>query len=165
MCHNSPTFYPSLVPVIILFDFTENNFCCCYSFVLLWEIRSSVSGLSKGIRCNTTFRPLATNACLYIGVTSVRFHYDVFPAVHFSNSYSSALWPLMCVLHARFPYRGIILLLFPFISSPKNYWLMCDIHTRSSTCIHGVHCAGLSDFSVRGAARRHFSWQVAQLRQ
>jgi hypothetical protein len=22
--------------------------------------------------------------------------------------------------------------------------------------IHGVHCAGLSDFSVRGAMRRHF---------
>jgi hypothetical protein len=29
--------------------------------------------------------------------------------------------------------------------------------------IHGVHCAGLTDFSVRGASRRHFSRQVAQL--
>jgi hypothetical protein len=29
--------------------------------------------------------------------------------------------------------------------------------------VHGVHYVGLSDFSVRGAARRHFSRQVAQL--
>jgi hypothetical protein len=29
--------------------------------------------------------------------------------------------------------------------------------------IHGVHFAGLSDFSVRGAVRRQFSRQVAQL--
>jgi hypothetical protein len=29
--------------------------------------------------------------------------------------------------------------------------------------VHGVHYAGLSDFSVRGTARRHFSRQVAQL--
>jgi hypothetical protein len=29
--------------------------------------------------------------------------------------------------------------------------------------LHGVHCAGLSDWSVRGAARRQFSQQVAQL--
>jgi hypothetical protein len=28
---------------------------------------------------------------------------------------------------------------------------------------HGVHCAGFSDFSVRAAARRDFSRQVAQL--
>jgi hypothetical protein len=29
--------------------------------------------------------------------------------------------------------------------------------------INRVHCAGLSDFSARGAARRHFSRQVTQL--
>jgi hypothetical protein len=29
--------------------------------------------------------------------------------------------------------------------------------------IHGVHCVGLSDFLERGAARRHFYRQVAQL--
>jgi hypothetical protein len=29
--------------------------------------------------------------------------------------------------------------------------------------IHGVHYADLSDFSVSGTARRHFSRQVAQL--
>jgi hypothetical protein len=29
--------------------------------------------------------------------------------------------------------------------------------------IHGVHRAGLSDFSVRGAVQRHFSREVAQL--
>jgi hypothetical protein len=34
---------------------------------------------------------------------------------------------------------------------------------RMRGVIHGVHHAGLSDFSVRGAARRHFSQQVAQL--
>jgi hypothetical protein len=33
----------------------------------------------------------------------------------------------------------------------------------ASLHIHGVHCAGLSDFSVHGAARQHFSRQVAQL--
>jgi hypothetical protein len=30
-------------------------------------------------------------------------------------------------------------------------------------CIQGVYCAGLSDFSLRGIARRHFSRQMAQL--
>jgi hypothetical protein len=40
----------------------------------------------------------------------------------------------------------------PKIIFPHQTWL-----------IHGVHCAGLSDFSVIGAARRHFSRQVAQL--
>jgi hypothetical protein len=29
--------------------------------------------------------------------------------------------------------------------------------------IHGVHRAGLSDFLVRGVARRYFSWKVVQL--
>jgi hypothetical protein len=29
--------------------------------------------------------------------------------------------------------------------------------------LHSVYCAGLSNFSVRGALRRHFSRQVAQL--
>jgi hypothetical protein len=31
-----------------------------------------------------------------------------------------------------------------------------DMNTESMLEIHGVHCAGLSDFPVRGAARRHF---------
>jgi hypothetical protein len=38
----------------------------------------------------------------------------------------------------------------------KTSWVLVTI-------IHGVHFAGLSDFSVRGAARRHFSRQVAHL--
>jgi hypothetical protein len=33
----------------------------------------------------------------------------------------------------------------------------CRAAAFFSSTIHGVHCAGLSDFSVRGAARRHFS--------
>jgi hypothetical protein len=35
--------------------------------------------------------------------------------------------------------------------------------TVSIEHIHGVHCAGLSDFSVRGAALRHFPRKVEQL--
>jgi hypothetical protein len=45
------------------------------------------------------------------------------------------------------------------------YWQMWCIssYTISLTIPHGVHCAGLLDFSVRGAVRQHFSRQVVQL--
>jgi hypothetical protein len=61
----------------------------------------------KGIRCNAAFRPLATNACLYVGASSVCFQCCLFPTVHFPNANSSALWALMSVLPARFPCGGI----------------------------------------------------------
>jgi hypothetical protein len=41
--------------------------------------------------------------------------------------------------------------------------LLSSSSSSSLFIIHGVHCAGLPNFSVCGAARRHFSRQVAQL--
>jgi hypothetical protein len=40
---------------------------------------------------------------------------------------------------------------------------LCSSSCLYNSLAHGVQCAGLSDFSVRGAAQRHFSRQVAQL--
>jgi hypothetical protein len=42
---------------------------------------------------------------------------------------------------------------------------LCSLYTIMIYCcvtffMHGVHCAGLSDFLVRGAARQHFSRPV-----
>jgi hypothetical protein len=45
------------------------------------------------------------------------------------------------------------------LSAPFAFRINCKI----TYLIHGVRCAGLSDFLVRGAARRHFSLRVAQL--
>jgi hypothetical protein len=38
--------------------------------------------------------------------------------------------------------------------------MWCRAAAFFSSNIHGVHCAGLSDFSVCGAARRHFSLPI-----
>jgi hypothetical protein len=35
--------------------------------------------------------------------------------------------------------------------------MWCRAAAFFSSNIHGAHCAGLSEFSVRGAERRHFS--------
>jgi hypothetical protein len=53
-----------------------------------------------------------------------------------------------------------LLLLRPFVGD-----LLESINVKScvGVYVHGVHCAALPDFSVRGAVRRHFSRQVAQL--
>jgi hypothetical protein len=53
---------------------------------------------------------------------------------------------------------SLILLTFFFLA-----FLFSSIHcVRYGAYIHDVHCACLSDFSVRDDARRHFSRQVAQ---
>jgi hypothetical protein len=39
--------------------------------------------------------------------------------------------------------------------------MWCRAAAFFSSSIHGVHCAGLADFSVRGAARRHFSLNLS----
>jgi hypothetical protein len=64
------------------------------------------------------------------------------------------------------PHGGIFLVQYTRCSLCRLIGLLrtwCRTAAFFSSNIHGVHCAGLSDFSVRGAARRNFSRQVAQL--
>jgi hypothetical protein len=61
---------------------------------------------------------------------------------------------LLChFLYARYSVCRFITLL--------SAW--CRVAAFVSSSIYSVHCAGLTDFSVLGATRRHFSRQVAWL--
>jgi hypothetical protein len=46
--------------------------------------------------------------------------------------------------------------------SSFNELLEARIVTKQMS-LHGVHCAGMSHFSIPGASRQHFSREVAQL--